>query len=92
MVEGLFSIKTILCTSCKYCIACPSVIDIPYIFEIFNQYKLFGDKERAKAKYNAIAVDKKVDTCIVCNAYVPVCPQQISIPEQLKNVVQELFA
>lgn len=90
-VECLFSIKTIPCTSCKYCIECPSTIDIPYIFEIFNQYKLFGDKELAKAKYNAIVASKKVDACIMCNACVCVCPQQIAIPEQLKNVERALF-
>jgi predicted aldo/keto reductase-like oxidoreductase len=41
------------CTGCRYCIPCPSGVDIPYCFEIYDNFHLSGNEKEAKLMYAA---------------------------------------
>ncbi|ETR68079.1 MAG: aldo/keto reductase, partial [Candidatus Magnetoglobus multicellularis str. Araruama] len=41
------------CTGCRYCLPCPSDVDISTCFEIYNKLHMFGNLEEAKFMYTA---------------------------------------
>jgi predicted aldo/keto reductase-like oxidoreductase len=80
------------CTECRYCLPCPFKVAIPWVFGIYNEAVMFGDKERHKREYqNFIPDDNKAEKCTACGACVPKCPQKINIPEEMKKV-REFFS
>lgn len=84
------------CTGCKYCMPCPSNINIPENFRLMNNHRVWGLTENAKAGYNSLsnpeAPDwgKKAEDCTECGECEPKCPQNIKIVEQLKEVAKAL--
>lgn len=78
------------CTGCSYCMPCPSEVNIPYIFQQMNYFKIYGIEETARNEYAAIGTNpwvpgKKADACIECGVCETKCPQKIRIREQLKE-------
>ena len=77
------------CTACKYCMPCPSGVDIPGVFACLNNASLYDDFEGAKASYLE-KVTEKASACTLCGACIPKCPQHIEIPDVLREAL-ELF-
>jgi predicted aldo/keto reductase-like oxidoreductase len=88
VVDIIRSGSTIPCTACRYCVAeCPKMIDIPQIFQRYNDWKMFNNTARFDIDYYAfIPNDKRADVCLVCCRCVKKCPQNINIPKKLKMV------
>ena len=83
----IMAVKTVPCTGCGYCMDCPFGVDIPEVFAIFNQYKLFKNNFRTKVNYTNLANNSHdVSLCARCGACSPLCPQSIDIPERLAEV------
>jgi predicted aldo/keto reductase-like oxidoreductase len=87
------------CTDCKYCLPCPSGVNIPRVFEIYNDLMMYGDERRAQMVYSQfMSEDERADLCLECGeclrstGAVPVekCLQGIEIPEWLKKVHEVL--
>lgn len=87
------------CTSCKYCLPCPSGVNIPQNFAILNNVALEKSNVRKwlhKRDYKKMAnYPKKLNKaksngnaslCINCGICLEKCPQRINIPDELKNV------
>ena len=78
------------CTSCSYCMPCPSGVNIPGNFSYYNDYSLFGSKGAREATvrlYNHfLKPDERPSACIECGLCEDKCPQGIRIIEELKNV------
>jgi len=75
------------CTACKYCMPCPSGVDIPQCFEYYNQAVMLDDVKRARFWYNRIGNASNCTECGNCEIH---CPQGIKISATLKEV-RELF-
>jgi len=81
------------CTGCRYCMPCPSGVDIAKNFAIWNKYGIYRNKNDIKwAWNNNIDEKQKAKYCIQCGKCEKVCPQKISIREDLKKVQAELDA
>ena len=84
------------CTGCQYCMPCPSGVNIPANFSIYNDYYMFGDEQRSRAMYAMMLMGgltgKRSDAslCKECKKCMERCPQHIAIPEQLKSVSNDL--
>ncbi|MBW7572239.1 aldo/keto reductase [Caproiciproducens faecalis] len=77
---------TILCTGCRYCMDCPSGVDIPKIFKIYNQYQTLKDMDTFKANYLETAESERPNHCVACGKCARHCPQSIAIPEKLAMI------
>jgi uncharacterized protein len=83
------------CTGCRYCMPCPSGVDIPASFEQYNRMKVFGDTLFARFWYMAMAAGalsgapSLASMCKDCGKCVELCPQHLPIPDLLKDVANE---
>lgn len=80
--------RTVPCTGCRYCMDCPSGVDIPEMFALYNRYMLTEDEDALLAAYKAVQESKYAKHCVECRACTANCPQGIDIPERLKEVAQ----
>lgn len=76
------------CTACGYCMPCPSGIEIPEVFRVYNMTATDG-VERTKPMYQALKVG--AEACIGCRRCEKDCPQHIAISAIMPQV-KKVFA
>ncbi len=77
------------CTDCKYCLPCPSGVNIPRVFQLYNDIFIFDDIKAAKRDYHMfLKEDEMAHNCIKCGKCENLCPQKIPIIEKLAQVVK----
>jgi len=75
------------CTRCGYCMPCPTGLDIPVNFELFNYAHAFDDVPSAQFRYKAfLAEAHRASSCIACGNCEPLCPQSIAISDWMPKV------
>ena len=81
------SIDRIACTACHYCTpGCPVGMHIPEIFQVMNEYKLYGDLKRSRDDYGWRPGGPKASECVACGQCEDACPQHLPIVSLLKEV------
>ena len=90
--EAYQGLGPIPCTSCGYCMPCPTGVEIPRNFEIYNDAKMYDDMRIGRFYYRGGRLEdgQRADQCTECGECVDACPQEIPIPEWLKKVHEEL--
>lgn len=83
----LSRIPKVPCTDCRYCEkGCPQHVSISGIFKNYNDYLLNHDVELLRGDYEwQVSNGDRASACIRCGACESVCPQSISIIEELKK-------
>lgn len=86
--------KTLVpCTGCGYCMPCPMGVDIPEVFEIYNNTaRVLTENQGQVWLYDQMLLKsgKDASKCIKCGKCVSHCPQKISIPEKLAEAHEVL--
>lgn len=77
---------TVPCTGCRYCMDCPSGVDIPKVFKVYNDLAVSADYGRFDKAYSGIAQSARADSCIDCKICTGHCPQHIDIPAQMRKI------
>jgi len=79
------------CTRCRYCLPCPSGVDIPYNIEIYNEAAIHENEGLGRALYNWHVPDaKKASACQACGDCETRCPQRIPIGEWMPRIHDRL--
>jgi predicted aldo/keto reductase-like oxidoreductase len=91
-VRGIYRrLLKVDCTNCAYCIPCPSGVNIPMNFSLYNDMHMFKDPEINLMLYNhMLPPGQRANNCIECGRCEELCPQKIPIIEELKNVHKTL--
>lgn len=76
------------CTGCKYCMPCPSGVNIARLFGIRNYDKVFGLKDWAIRSYRRLKPESLPENCTECGECETKCPNNIPIIAQLKEVAE----
>ena len=87
---------TVDCTKCRYCVdTCPEEIDIAKIFDLYNKEKIvnkdgnpWSQLGNAYLNYSKLPDVGLASDCSECESCIEECPQQINIPEVLKDVAK----
>ncbi|MBR2561521.1 MAG: aldo/keto reductase [Eubacterium sp.] len=86
IADGMMKKGTVPCTACRYCTAhCPMELDIPYLISLYNEHAYSGGGFLAPMALMAVEDSKKPSACIGCGSCSAVCPQQIQIPDIMKE-------
>lgn len=89
--EQYRQLETIPCTVCEYCMPCPSGVNIPRNFSIYNMGVVYDKPKIARNGYkNWLPDDKKAKNCTQCQECEEKCPQSIPI-SQWMPVVHEVL-
>jgi predicted aldo/keto reductase-like oxidoreductase len=82
------------CTGCSYCMPCPSGVNIPMCFSLYNDYHM-GNSLMARGFYGGMlmggmGIKADASLCINCGKCAKACPQKIAVPDELKKVNKTL--
>jgi predicted aldo/keto reductase-like oxidoreductase len=78
-----FSFKPIPCTACRGCMPCPLDIDVPRIFELYNDAMMYKDREIPRSLYRDEG--HRIQDCSECGSCVKACGRRIPITDWLKK-------
>lgn len=82
------------CTGCRYCMPCPSGVDIPGNFHYWNLMYIEDKKRPARVEFaRNVGLQKTpghASRCIECGKCEAHCPQSIQIREMLKKADRDL--
>lgn len=88
--EKYRELSPIPCTRCEYCMPCPSGVNIPRNFEIYNQGVMYDKPDGAPRRYGSVPENERASACIQCRECEEKCPQSILISEWMP-VVHEVL-
>lgn len=81
------------CTDCRYCLPCPNGVNIPDVFDVYNQAMMFDAPEHARFVYaHWVPEAERGDKCLACGECETKCPQHIAIVEWLERADRYLAA
>jgi predicted aldo/keto reductase-like oxidoreductase len=82
------SLSPVACTACRYCMPCPNGVDIPKVFDFYNEAMIYNAPEKPRSYYKSPRMfnqDQRGDKCIKCGICLEKCPQKILIPDLLEK-------
>ena len=81
-------LKPIPCPSCRPCMPCPEGIDVPRIFELYNDAIMFDDAKTGRSIYRNER--HHADMCTECGACEKACAKRLAIIDWLRRTHQLL--
>ena len=72
---------------------CPMGMDVPRIFELYNDAVMYNDMNMGKFRYGMVDMlkeESRGDKCVECGQCLEACPQNIEITEWLKKAHEAL--
>ena len=91
--DAYLSLSPISCTACKYCAPCPNGVDIPRVFDFYNEAMMYNDAFTSRWAYGNPLIFKKehrADKCTKCEECLEKCPQKLPIPKLLEKAHEYL--
>jgi len=77
------------CTGCGYCTPCPEGVDIPRIFDLYNEYHRRGRDGAIVRRYGeTVAPGERAGRCARCGECEALCPQQLPIRDLLSKAAR----
>jgi predicted aldo/keto reductase-like oxidoreductase len=86
--EAYRKLRPIPCTSCRACMPCPQGIDLPRIFELYNDAIMYNDIKTARSLY--CGEQQSGDSCTECSICENACAKRLAMLDWLKAAHQLL--
>ena len=89
--EQYQALSPIPCNKCNYCMPCPNGVNIPRVFETYNQGLIYNQQDGARQAYNRwIPELERANNCIACKDCEDLCPQSIQVSQWMPAVHEVL--
>jgi predicted aldo/keto reductase-like oxidoreductase len=91
--KAYHGLSPIPCTGCGYCMPCPNGVEIPLIFQMYNDSIMYNDIQMGQFRYQSpdiLKEEQRADQCLECGECLEACPQSIPITEWLQKVHAQL--
>ncbi len=89
--DAYLALSPIPCTDCRYCLPCPSGVEIPKVLDIYNEAEIYGGgPAAARFAYGWLSESERAEACTQCRACEELCPQKIAIVDWLEKIQQYL--
>jgi hypothetical protein len=86
--KGMFPVP---CTRCGYCLPCPSGVDIPRVFGLYNEAVAFDQLPLNRNIYRGVlSKTEQACSCTQCGECEERCPQHIEIRGWMPRIHREL--
>jgi predicted aldo/keto reductase-like oxidoreductase len=82
------NLRPISCTACRICMPCPQDIDVPRIFELYNDAIMYGDTGTARSIYRLER--HHFDNCNECGTCENACGRKLPLLDWLRKARQLL--
>ena len=79
------------CTACRYCLPCPSGINIPAVLASLNNASSFGNPAAGKAEYQFLVgfnLTAGASECTRCGRCEETCPQHVPVADELEEAAR----
>jgi len=86
--ETYRKLRPIPCPSCRACMPCPQGIDVPRIFELYNDAIIYNDPKTARSLY--YNEQHHLDTCTECGVCENACAKRLAMLAWFK-AARQLF-
>jgi uncharacterized protein len=81
------------CTKCGYCMPCPQGVNIPGVFELYNNGVMYDNMIPSRFSYGRFFQEtERASACIKCGQCEEKCPQGIKISELMPMIHEKLGA
>ena len=80
--DAYYELRPVPCTSCRACMPCPIGIDVPRVFEIYNDAVIYADIKTARSIYYLEQHD--IDSCTECDVCINACVKSIDMMDYLR--------
>ena len=80
-------LSPIPCTKCGYCLPCPSGVNIPLNFELYNQATVFQGSSQVLCRnlYLSLPESERATACERCGTCEERCPQHLPVADLLQR-------
>jgi predicted aldo/keto reductase-like oxidoreductase len=82
------------CTGCGYCMPCPTGVNIPFCFELYNQKYIFKDNQVGLDYImhlgGSATKEGYAGLCNGCGKCAKVCTQKLDVPSLIKDVSNDM--
>ena len=86
VAAALAQMPQVPCTACNYCVNCPESIPIVDVFKLYNKFLQDRDTYNFTLAYKEIEAGKTAAACTACGFCAEQCPQNIDIPDKMKEI------
>ena len=85
--DAYVSLTAVSCTACRYCMPCADDVDIPRVFEFYNEAMIYNTAAEQRKMYNFPGrfKDHRASKCTRCDQCLEKCPQKLEIPDLLEK-------
>jgi len=96
VTETYRKLMKIGCTGCQYCMPCPSDVDIPLCFEVYNNKYMFKNPDSEMLYVIRVSgiltngPEHFASQCTQCMECIEKCPQHLDIPTLLRTIADEM--
>ena len=90
-VAGAFKgLQPIPCTECRYCMPCPSGVNIPHNLSMYNKAVMYDRLADSQRWYADTKPAERASACTDCDQCEEKCPQKITISDWMPRIDREL--
>ncbi len=90
-VAGAFKgLQPIPCTECRYCMPCPSGVNIPHNLSMYNKAVMYDRLADSRRWYADTKPAERASACTDCDQCEEKCPQKIAISGWMPRIDREL--